>query len=137
MLLYAGQETAAAALAEAQANGASGIELYVDSSSKALSSVNSAGTVISYAAAAKATTLSTPLNPSGTTNTTGLMMGLNQTMTPVKSGNVLVTICGVVANSTTADGATVQIRAGTGAAPTNAAALTGTAYGSLQTMTFL
>lgn len=136
-LFYLGQETAAAAAADAATNGASGLELYVDSSSKALSSVNSAGTVINYAAAANVTTLSTPLNPTGTTNTTGLMMGLNKIITPVRSGNLQVTICGVVANSTTADGAKWQIRAGTGSAPANAAVLTGTAYGSLQQMTFL
>jgi hypothetical protein len=136
-LLYLGQETAAAAAADAATNGASGLELYIDSSTKALSSVNSAGTVISYAAAANSTTLSTPLNPTGTTNTTGLMMGLAKTLTPVKSGNVWVTICGIVANTTTADGAKWQIRVGTGGAPSNAAALTGTAYGSLQQMTFL
>ena len=83
------------------------------------------------------TTLSTPLNPTGTTNTTGLMMGLNQVITPKTTTRLLVTISGVVSQSTTADGAKWQIRAGTGAAPTNGAALTGTAYGSLQQMTFL
>jgi hypothetical protein len=83
-----------------------------------------------------ATTLSTPLNPTGTTSTAGVMMGLAQAITPQVTGRILVTVCGVVAQSTTADGATWQIRVGTGSAPANAAALTGTAYGSLQSMTF-
>ena len=137
MGIWIGNDSAATQAGQASAYGIGGQQLYVDSTSKQISTVNSAGTVVNLQKAASVGTLSTPLNPTGTTNTTGLMMGLNQTMTPVKSGNVLVTICGVVANSTTADGATWQIRAGTGGAPANAAALTGTAYGSLQAMTYL
>jgi hypothetical protein len=141
-LFFLGQETAAAAAADAASNGANGLELYVDSTTKLLTSVNSAGVVNIYNKEAVVTTLSTPMNPTGTTNTTGLMMGLSNTnsaliLTPIMTGRIFITICGVVANTTTADGAKWQIRAGTGAAPANAAALTGTAYGSLQQMTFL
>jgi hypothetical protein len=81
------------------------------------------------------TTLSTPLNPTGTSNTSGLMMGLAQLITPQVTGRVLVTICGSIANNTNADGAAVEIRMGTGSAPANAGALTGTIYGSQATFT--
>ena len=74
-----------------------------------------------------------PSNPTGTTDTTGKMMGLAGAITPSSSGKVLITITGTIANATAiADGAKVQIRYGTGSAPANAAALTGTAVGSLQ-----
>lgn len=76
-------------------------------------------------------------NPAGTTNTTGVMMGLAVAFTPksaVGSGNVLIHITGDCFNATAiADGGSVQIRTGTGAAPANGAALTGTAVGSLVT----
>lgn len=71
--------------------------------------------------------------PAGTTNTTGVMMGLAGSITPGVSGKIRVTINGIIFNATTiADGAQVQIRYGTGGAPSNAAALTGTAIGSIQ-----
>ena len=74
-----------------------------------------------------------PGNPTGTTNTTGLMMGLAGAITPSATGKVQITITGTIANATAiADGAKVQIRYGTGTAPVNTAALTGTAVGSLQ-----
>jgi hypothetical protein len=54
----------------------------------------------------------------------------------VATGRVLVIISGNLTNSTAAagDGAKVQIRYGTGAAPTNGAALTGTAIGNQVSM---
>lgn len=73
-------------------------------------------------------------NPAGTTNTTGVMMGLAVSFTPksaVGSGNVLIHITGDCFNATAiADGGKIQIRTGTGAAPINGAALTGTSVGS-------
>ncbi len=88
------------------------------------------------------TTLSTPMNPTGTASATAVMMGLSVTnsaliITPQVTGRVHVTITGVVAQSTTADGAFWDIKMGTGAAPANGAATTGTSYGSQQSMTFL
>lgn len=76
----------------------------------------------------------TPNNPTGTTNTTGVMMGLSATITPQFTGRVVVTVCGTLTNSTgtAGNGAKAQIRYGTGAAPANGAALTGTAVGSTQ-----
>lgn len=76
----------------------------------------------------------TPADPSGTTSTAGVMLGLAASITPAFSGRVMICINGNLTNSTAAagNGAKVQIRYGTGAAPANGAALTGTAAGSQQ-----
>ena len=71
------------------------------------------------------------MTPTGTTSLTGVMMGLAGTITPVVSGKVHISVCGDIAQNTASDGANVQLRTGTGAAPTNGAALTGTTRGSL------
>lgn len=86
-------------------------------------------------AATPASTQASPANPTGTANTTGLMMGLAGAITPAVSGRILVTITGNGASDTINDGWKAQIRYGTGAAPANAAALTGTAVGTLATTT--
>ena len=78
--------------------------------------------------AAGANSQSTPVDPATTTNTTGVMMGLAGSITPSKSGNVLIVVSGRVFNSV--GGAKFQIRTGTGSAPANGAALTGTARGA-------
>lgn len=74
-----------------------------------------------------------PGNPTGTSNTTGLMMGIAGSITPAFSGRLFVSISGSIGSNTTTAGrgAKVQMRFGTGGAPANAAALTGTAIGSL------
>ena len=79
---------------------------------------------------AATSTTSTPIDPIGTTSTVGLMMGLSGSITPSSSGKVLVIISGDMKNSAQFDGCSVKIRMGTGTAPANGAALTGTAYGS-------
>lgn len=113
---------------------------------KALATVDESGFVLSMptireneTVAVKPATIVNALtaSPTGITNTSGLMLGLNQTLTPQTTGRFLITICGVVAQSTTADGAFWHIRTGTGAAPSNAGALTGTQSGGQQSMTFL
>ena len=78
---------------------------------------------------------SQPANPTGTTNTTGVMMGLGHSPASIGfkanlgTGAVLVTICGTIFNAGgVGDGAKVAIYAGTGAAPANGAALTGSQY---------
>lgn len=75
---------------------------------------------------------STPSNPTGTSDTGGKMMGLAGAITPAVRSKVLITISGTIFNATAiADGGKVQIRYGTGAAPANGDALTGTAAGGL------
>ncbi len=72
---------------------------------------------------------SSPSNPTGTTSTTAVMMGLAGAFTPKSTGRVLIMLSGDIKNSTSTDGATVQLAYGTGAAPANAAAATGTTVG--------
>ncbi|MEM3845051.1 MAG: hypothetical protein QXU98_05060 [Candidatus Parvarchaeota archaeon] len=79
--------------------------------------------------------VSSPSNPSGTTSTTAVQMGLGITYTPATTGRLLVIVTGEAANNTAGDGATVQLSYGTGTAPSNGAAATGTAVGSLLTVT--
>jgi hypothetical protein len=68
----------------------------------------------------------------GIANTTGLMTGLGGAITPQGSGVVLVILSGYSKNTTNVagDGCAGTMRYGTGTAPTNGAALTGTAFGS-------
>lgn len=73
----------------------------------------------------------TPSDPSTTTSGTGVMMGLAGTITPTKSGKLLILVSGDTDNNTLGAGTLVQIRYGTGTAPSNGAALTGTAVGGL------
>ena len=73
----------------------------------------------------------TPADPTGTADTTGDMMGLAGSITPRGTGTICITISGSMIQSTNTDGGKVQIRYGTGAAPANADALTGTAVGNL------
>jgi len=74
---------------------------------------------------------STPADPSTTTSTTGVMMGLAGSIIPGYSGKIMIVISGDIDNGTANDGAQVQVRYGTGTAPTNGAILTGTTVGSL------
>lgn len=72
---------------------------------------------------------SSPANPTGTTSTTGVMMGLAGALTPRVTGRVKIVINGYMSESVAARGVTAQIRYGTGTAPVNGAALTGTTAG--------
>jgi hypothetical protein len=78
--------------------------------------------------------ISSPANPTGTASTTPVMMGLGLSITPATTGRLLVMITGMMSNGTIADGASAQLRYGTGAAPNNAAAATGTAFGKVKNM---
>lgn len=73
--------------------------------------------------------------PTGTSNTTGLMQGLGLSITTGArtSGVIQVIASGSITSNTAANGWKYQIRYGTGTAPTNGAALTGTAVGRLTT----
>lgn len=73
----------------------------------------------------------TTSNPTAITGTTLKMVGLNMALTPSISGKVLVMFQGSYFNNTAGAGTAVQISYGTGTAPTNAAALTGTQVGSV------
>lgn len=70
-------------------------------------------------------------NPTGTTSAAGVMMGLAATITPGVSGKVFVTITGNLSNTTAASATFCQISYGTGSAPANGAAATGTVKGSV------
>jgi len=71
-----------------------------------------------------------PANPAGTTSTTPVMMGLAISFTPLYSGRVKIIIAGEASNNTAGDGFTVNAAYGTGAAPANGAAATGTVVGN-------
>lgn len=75
-----------------------------------------------------------PGNPTAPSSTSAFQMqGIAGAITPKKSGTVLVTISGnLIGSSTTAgDGVLLQGSYGTGTAPTNNAALTGTQIGNV------
>jgi hypothetical protein len=78
---------------------------------------------------ASANSLSTPGDP-GAASGAAVMMGLAGALTPTRSGNASITISGSVNNSIGTDTVTLQIRFGTGSAPVNGAAVTGTAIGA-------
>jgi hypothetical protein len=76
-----------------------------------------------------------PADPTGNATTTLTMMGLAGTFTPTKSGNVLVLFSfnGTNSTATAGDGVRAQLSYGTGAAPANAATLTGIQVGPIVT----
>jgi len=65
-----------------------------------------------------------------TTSLSGVMGGFSSIITPRASGNILIIICGDLTNNSNGRGSKVQIRTGTGTAPTNGSVLTGTGRGS-------
>lgn len=67
-----------------------------------------------------------PADPTGTTSPTGVMMGIGYTITPTASGKIRFAISGVMFNNVATAGVVVALRYGTGAAPANGDALTGT-----------
>jgi len=81
-----------------------------------------------------------PSNPTGTTSTAAFkMMGLGSTwkLTPTAYTVVRVTIDGQCTNNTNGDGVQILVAYGTGTAPANAAAASGTTVGSTITWTAL
>jgi hypothetical protein len=63
--------------------------------------------------------VTTPTNPTGTTSTAGVAMGLNQVFTPIRSGTALVTVSGSVTNSAASGGSSMLLAYGSGTPPTN------------------
>jgi hypothetical protein len=84
----------------------------------------------SWATLSSATFQSGASSSTGTTSTTGVMAGLAYAITPVRTGKVFVSISGSVQNTVAGGQCLAQIRYGTGTAPINGAALTGTAIGA-------
>jgi hypothetical protein len=78
----------------------------------------------------KSTFQAQPADPTPTTSAAGVMMGLAGSITPSRSGKVMVTISGDMDVAGANNAMRAQIYTGTGAAPANGAALTGTARGS-------
>jgi len=86
-----------------------------------------------FSAILGAATQNLSASPAATTTATpGVMMAIGGAITPTKSGNVLINITGYWNNNTISDQCTLGIRTGTGTAPINGAAATGTARGSTQ-----
>jgi hypothetical protein len=79
-----------------------------------------------------ATLQATPSNPTGTTNTTGVMMGLGSTckITPVYSSRVFLQFSGIAINTIAINHTLITSKFGTGSAPANAASVTGTTVGA-------
>lgn len=67
--------------------------------------------------------------PTQTASATYVMMGLAGAITPVRAGRITLTICGNIV-ATNGQSATAQLSYGTGVAPVNGAAVTGTQVGS-------
>lgn len=114
---------------------ASGLTGIYANASKKLAQLDDTGLAVQLVGGGCAATAS-PADPSGTANTTGLMMGLAGSFTPTSTGRVKIDMVGTISNSTATagDGCKVQLRYGTGSAPANAGALTGTPVGSIISM---
>lgn len=69
-------------------------------------------------------------NPAATTSTNGVMAGLAKTITPLSTGRILIIVTGQATNGTGDSGFRYDLRYGTGNAPGNGTALTGTQVGS-------
>ena len=78
-------------------------------------------------------TQSQPADPTAITGVTALMLGLAVAFTPRRTGRISVRVYGNITCDTTAKTTTVRMRYGTGTAPANAAASTGTAAGVART----
>jgi hypothetical protein len=71
-----------------------------------------------------------PGNPAATASTVGVMMGLAGAITPEVTGKVSVILTGSAGTLTAGVTATLRLYQGTGVAPVNGAAVTGTPFGS-------
>jgi hypothetical protein len=85
-------------------------------------------------AAMAASALAQPANPAGTASTTLVMMGLAAAYTPASTGRVRVIVTCYATTATATTGITLTPEYGTGAAPVNGAAVTGTEFGYLNTL---
>lgn len=69
--------------------------------------------------------------PSGTTNTIGVMIGQAVPFTPSSTGSIEIIAVANMANNSGNAGGEIQLRYGTGTAPTNGVSPTGTAIGNI------
>jgi hypothetical protein len=86
-----------------------------------------------------ATFQGSPANPTGTVSGSGVMMGLGGTckITPATTGRIKVEFVGTTFNNTASANNNIAFRYGTGAAPANAAAPSGTVLGTALVVTTL
>ncbi|MDE1770319.1 MAG: hypothetical protein KGI28_07200 [Thaumarchaeota archaeon] len=74
-------------------------------------------------------------NQTGTTSSTGVMLGPGTSITPQSTGRIFVHVSGFTSQSKAGGGCITGIRYGTGSTPINGAALTGTSVGWKQSST--
>ena len=87
---------------------------------------NGGGQNPSWVARSGAAIQKNPSAPTPTTSASSVMMGLAGAITPTKTGNILFIVGGDILNSAGGQSCFVNLRFGTGTAPTNGAASTGT-----------
>lgn len=120
------------------------IDVYANAN-KALCTIDDAGNVLSHPTIREAEIVAvkpqintgSSATPTGNVSTTAKMMGLGLvsgfSITPQVTGRIAIFIAGTALNSTAAgDGTSITGKYGTGTAPSNAAADTGTAFGIQQ-----
>ena len=82
------------------------------------------GNISDGSSSAGASLQAQPSNPAATTSASGVMMGLNQVLTPTLGHPILIIISGIVSNTTSVT-SFIGIRYGTGTPPINGATYTG------------
>ena len=120
-----------------QAGGGTALTIDFGSSSNVTAIAVPSGAVLSNAAGTGAVTASSvataPASPASTTSTSQVMMGLGSTaswaFTPLNTGIVTVSVMGGFLTQTAITSCTIGGRFGTGTAPVNGAAVTGTSFG--------
>lgn len=75
-------------------------------------------------------------NPAGTSSTALVQMGCGLSIIPVATGRLLILASGAIRNTVAGDGGVLQLSYGTGTAPANGAAATGTSPGNFLSLAF-
>lgn len=75
------------------------------------------------------TVMSTPVNPTGITSTSGVMLGLAVAFMPTRTGRMFLVITGSMSNSGASNGAKVELRYGGSTPPTFNSAPAGSTVG--------